>query len=336
MKGSRNLIGYLLRAAVAVVLLTLLISRAKPGEIGRGLASVDVGMFILALAVAYLVQFVMALQRKLVLHRLGLHFSVWSLVKIQLISLFYGVVVPGGAVAGGVASYVKLAQGSGKRTGAAAAVVFFRVLNLVLLFMLGCAGTLLDTSLAIPQLRLVSGLLAVAGCVGMLPVMVPLAGKQVLRLTGWIASRAPRLSVVDTKLRQLMDGFHSMTTREIAGVVVTGVLINFLIFANWYFYGKAAGLTLGFWTMCWVGLVQTILEIVPTIAGLGVRESSLVWLLGYYGVAMEKALVFGFVVFFALMISTVVGGLLEFRDQFLKRRISPQADGQATEPPVGS
>ena len=62
---------------------------------------------------------------------------------------------------------------------------------------------------------------------------------------------------------------------------------------------------------CWIlGLLSIALFLPITIGGIGVREGTLVGIMGSMGIAQEKALALSFVIFGTQIIVSLIGGVI--------------------------
>ena len=93
----------------------------------------------------------------------------------------------------------------------------------------------------------------------------------------------------------------------------------------------ALNIRVSFITLGWVRSLITLLQMLPiSLAGLGVREASSVWVLGKYGVPEAQALGLGLTQFALLVCICMLGGLFELWDLVEARR------ERSEQPPVTS
>ena len=102
-----------------------------------------------------------------------------------------------------------------------------------------------------------------------------------------------------------------------------------------YVISEALGSGVDFWTIAFFNSLVIILITIPiTIAGIGLREGGLIYLLIQTGLAPERAAALSFLNLFIIMTLASLGGLWEFYYHFLKRlgktRIATRTDAETT------
>ena len=81
---------------------------------------------------------------------------------------------------------------------------------------------------------------------------------------------------------------------------------------SWLFLARALGLDASALTLGWMRSAVVVLTMVPvSLGGLGIREAALVFLLGPYGVAPERAIALSFLILLAAAVYAAVGGALQ-------------------------
>ena len=85
-------------------------------------------------------------------------------------------------------------------------------------------------------------------------------------------------------------------------------------------FSSALGLGVGFWTIAFFNSLVVILITLPiTVAGIGLREGGLIYLLIQTGMEPEKAAALSFLNLFIMITLASFGGLWEFYCHFLAR-----------------
>lgn len=309
----------------AGLLFWLFCSHANSDKVLSELGDIRPLPLLFAVLGAFLIQWVTAAQMHLGLAPFGIQLSSWRLFRITLISGFYSMVAPGGMVAGGVATWYKMAKDSGKAIEAGAIVVYFRLVNTLLLVLLGVVGAMMDPRLADTSMqRALFSLLGLTLC-GVIPLVVPAVGGTVHRGMDGLTSglRDGKLKVLLQKFSNVFGTFHTLGKKRIAGVFGYGVLINACFLAVWVAIGKAVTVSVSAFTLGWMAAVQGLLQLVQvTPGGLGVRDVTLVELLQPYGVSTEHALALSATAFLVMLIGAFAGGFFELQDVFGRKKAS--------------
>ncbi len=99
----------------------------------------------------------------------------------------------------------------------------------------------------------------------------------------------------------------------ITKTVFFGALFQLCSVAIILLLSKNLNITLHFFDCCWAFSAISIITLLPiTIGGLGLREGAFIGVLGLIGVAHEDALVLSLILFSFLIVTAVVGGVINF------------------------
>ncbi len=313
--SRRTWVRWLPRVGLSGLVLLFLATRVDLQGALEAVRQADVEPVVLALAAYLAYRLLFAYQMSFGLAPLGMHLPVSYLVRVTLIAGFYSIVLPGGLLAGGAASWYKLSRSSGKTVEAAALVVFFRLLNTAVLLAMGLAALALDSQVPSAQARGV-GFSLLCGVVILLGLVLSVRAAGAV---GRASRRVGDLGWVPNRLRLLLHEaltaascIQSMRSRVVAQIVGLSVLLNALSVLVWLLLARAVGIGLSAYTIGWISSFLIIAQLVPvTVAGLGVREASLLVLLGQYGVPQAQALAFSLLVLSTMIIEATAGGVLE-------------------------
>ncbi|MFW5739654.1 MAG: lysylphosphatidylglycerol synthase transmembrane domain-containing protein, partial [Myxococcota bacterium] len=281
--GSRRALARLAKALLSLALLVVLIWKVPVGQALEGLAALSwpglVGIVVLSFAFPA----VAAVRWKRVLRYLGAEQSWWPLMADTLVSSTYNMLLPTN-----IGGDVVRALRSGRRIDGAhrawSSVLFERLVGLVALALL-----------AVPGLAMVPGRLqalgwAVAGIVLVSVVVLVLAPAPFRAAGKLLAARAPVMAAVGDRIANDLAGPLARAAPRIETMLwstlyqATGLGMLVLVAFDW-----------GEPSMTWAILggvpLALILTLLPvSIAGLGVRESLFVVLLGQLGVESERAM----------------------------------------------
>jgi uncharacterized protein (TIRG00374 family) len=315
--------GWLLRLAFAAFLLTLLFTQIDVASVLNTLTLVNVRALVPIFVLYFFVRYIWAYQMSLGLIPLRIHFTVLHLFKIILISSFYSLILPGNILAGGTASWYKLSRHNRKGIEAGALLIYFRAVNTLTLLGIGLVGMWFDSHLSSPRFRATTGAVFVGVVLLSLPFFSPKVTHRIERLGEPLLHRLSLPAWIQDKGRAVwkaLTAFQSLKKGTIALVFGLSLLSHALGIFLYYLLALAVGIRLSVFVMGWIRSVVAIIQMVPiSIAGLGMREVSLVLLLRGYGIPEAKALSFSLVVFGVMVVGGLVGGLLEGWDLLLGR-----------------
>lgn len=278
----------------------LLVRALDASALLRHLLSISGQYLILALGLQLLMRGLMAWQLHWVFRAHGVLIHLYTLFKINLVTVFYSLVVPGELASGGVAWY-KLRRAGSEGGTALAVIVMTRLVNLIVLFAVGTIFWLSEGRMQEYQIG-VFLLLMLGGMCGACSFLM-IRGKCFSRLPLPQRLQAPwcRFVKVLTELQALpVSGKVALFVLS-AGLHMVGI-VSHLVFA------KAVGLTLSIWTLGWIRSAALAFGLLPlSLAGFGLREVSLIYLLHLYGATTEQAVTYSILVLLVTLSTGLLG-----------------------------
>jgi len=306
------------RIAVATILLWLVFTRVDFTKTFQTLREINPIWLIPLIALYLFNRFIWAWQMSLGLAPLQSNFSVFHLYKILLISTFYSLVFPGGMVAGGAASLYKLSSKSGKPAEAGALLAYFRIVNTLMVFAIGLVGMIFDQKLAQPSLQRMLSVIFILSIMVFLPLLSTRVSQFFGRILKYLLDRfrikgRPKQFIVS--LWQVLSSMIELPKSTVIlafGLALVSHLLGILLY---WVIAQNLNIELSIYTLGWIRTFLTVIQMLPlTIGGLGVREVSVVFLLREYGVLEAKALAFSLILFSLMVVTGVIGGVLEGLD----------------------
>jgi len=320
---TKSLVGWSLKVLVAIALLYLLFRFIPMRDVIEVMALANGGWVTAAFIVLVFERLSAAWRTKLLTDRLEMSLSVLKLWEINTISIFYSTFLPGD-LAGGAVRWYRMSSPSGLRAQAFAALVVERLIDTIILVLFGLIFWFWDTPpFATPYLNL--GLIGLFGglMIGMVLSMSPRTSMVIL----WFIDRIPlkgferSLSEKTEKVLESVRAFRALSFSGWISVVMLSASRHVLAIVMMFCFAQALGMIVDFSTIGWIRSLMNIVIMLPiSFAGLGVREASYAVLLEPYGIPGSQAValsLFAFVVHLAL---AVVGGLLEIRTLFAPPR----------------
>ena len=144
--------------------------------------------------------------------------------------------------------------------------------------------------------------------------------------------RAPHLNCARSKkhmsgngrnsiyLAQLGLEFKDLSSRDVCLLIAFSMaphLIGTLVYA---LLAASLEIHLDLMTWGWIRSAVILVTLLPiSVAGLGIREGAMLYLLSSYGVPEEQAMAMAFLVFGTVLLFLTMGGLLEGRKVFMSR-----------------
>lgn len=316
-------------------ILYYLLSTIPIAEIAGALRGVDPLYVVLGFAVVPLSGLAAAAQQKVLTDLQGLRLSILRIAEVNLVVRFYDLFLP--STVGSVIRWRRFSTPARRPAEALATLAFHRGLETLVMLALGLFFWFLARPPDVSPL--VSGALIV-GLALLLAAQVGLFNRRFAALvTRALEARPARVlpAVVRSKIGKVAKAagvFERLSTRGVAYMVGLSVARRLLGVLGFVWLARAVHLELAFAVAGWIDAFLAILLSLPiSIAGLGVREASLVVFLQSYGVSAADALALSFLLLARKLVRAGLGGLAEARRAFLAggRRV-PGSAGAAGHP----
>ncbi len=290
--------------------------RAEPGYVAMGL------LFALLAVVIEAVRF------RLLLIRHGIAVTAPQVLATNLASRFYGLLLPG-SLSTGAFRWYRFGQGQRAWGTVLASIVFARLLDTIVLVIFGLtfwliarpsgSSPLVGVALVcVLVLLLATHALLRLGSPGARRLMAPI--ERLWRLVGMPAAvweRGARLA------QATAEGYRSSQGMFGSLAALSGLVHGCAMVSGWCF-ALSLRMHIPFSVIGWVNSTVTVLLMLPiSIAGLGVREGSLLALLGQYGVSQPDAVAFSVLWLGSAISMAVAGGCLELYRALRRRAIAP-------------
>lgn len=307
-----------LKALVSALLVALLLWRVDVAEVGRVLAVASPGLMALAGLLFFLMHVLNALKLRVLLPEL----RAGRLLAYTLVAQLYALVLPGQLAGEAVKAYrLSRDEGRGRSQGQGeigggrivSAVAFDKVTGIVGLLLLTGGG------LAMQSARFGDGLLVGVGLVlaGLVAATVLLAWTParalLLALLGWRAGPR-REALLLGPLRRFLEAWRDQTRRPGRALlsVAVGIAVQVAAVTGSQVLGLAVGIDQPFsvWSAV-IGLMSVIVLMPVTVAGIGLREASLVGLLDLVGVPHAQSLALGFGILAFQVMVALLGAVID-------------------------
>jgi len=321
----RPIVVWLLRLAISASVLGLILYKIPLAGIIDSLRQARIGLVLAGFALVVPLVWLSAVRLWLLTRAQGMPLSVNQLVAVNLACDFYGLFLPG-YLAGGAIRWYKLSRLDGKPGETIAVIGFNRMVELAPALALGILFWALDPIARAHELIPVFFIAALVALVGLYLLVV---GK-VASFDGAKVSRRLlhpiRAEALGKKLDTLFVSLGRLGKpgrRAVSNVLSVSCLTHILGIFSAYLLARSLSLELTIVNLGWVRTVLVVVLMLPiSWSGFGVREGSLILLLGQYGVRPEEAVGLSFLIFVRGAAPAFIGGLVETRNLFPPRRQS--------------
>ncbi|BAI76913.1 methyltransferase (plasmid) [Azospirillum sp. B510] len=295
------LLGYPLKLVVSVLILLFLLSRVDLAEVLQEFSSMRPTHALVAMALLAATHGVNAVKLRVLLpdRRVG------TLLAYTLIAQAYALLLPG-QIAGEAVKAYRLSQGEGRQAGGVVSVVLLdKLIGGLAILLLMLAGVLADparlggSGLLWPTVAALAGLAAAIACLAWKP-----AQDGLLRLfpggrgwRGWVGCHLAHFLA--------MWRAQAMQPHTLFLCLAYSILSQLLTISGSVLFGLGLGIDLGYAIWCVIIGVLTVILLAPlTVGGIGLREISLVGMLGHFGVPADRALALAMAIFaFQIMVA---------------------------------
>ena len=299
---------FMARLAVAAALLIALFIFVPFDQLRGTFASMRIAPLTAALVAGILVQVSVALRVQPLLRVQGLRFTLAHVLAVNLSTNFYGLVLPGGNLAGILIRLYRFGGQQANYSGAVVMLVADRLFATGSMCAVGVLALLLDwPEIVRPVLALLLAamLITLAGPLAISAYFLPTHRLEVLP--------GRRLRESATRLVAALRLARSLSQRAVIRVSILALVAQVLGTLVYWFVAVASNIEISLTTMMWVRSAALLAAIVPiSIAGLGVREGAFVVLLSDHGIAGADGVAISLTGFaFTSVLAALLGGVLE-------------------------
>jgi uncharacterized protein (TIRG00374 family) len=310
-----------LKMALTVLLLYLFISRTDLSAIVAVLSRLNFGLIVALALLNILGVYISAYKWRMLLPEA----KISGLAVACFASYYFALLLPGQLAQEAAKAYYLRSMGqSPKMHMIAASVVVDKIVSIIGLLVVGCIGLALSET-RLPQsltwLFVVSGLMAILSLFSLRAVWVY---SRACRLLARLRVLLPRQERILNGLSGLFEAWHvySRNLPLLTSNILVAVLYQFVGVLMFYLLSRGLQLPIGFFDWSWIVGALTLALFLPlTIGGLGVREGTLIGILGMYGYGSETAVAISLMAFSFVIMLAMIGAALSFTIKAPKKAV---------------
>ena len=308
--GTHKKLFFIIRLLIAVSILFFIYSNFPLSDVIKVLSSANIEIVILSATLPF-VSYLTASYRlwQLVLNQ-GVKMTFLKIFEINLATIFYGLFLPGGNMAGGVVRVYKISAQDRRVVETLASITFDRVLATLALFIVGILFWMINKpskSAYLVSVMIVGAILIVLLQIAVWSKYIPVLTNSIyLNNKSYIASK------IKGMLRTISN-YRGLSFQNYIILLVISIISQFIGILSYYLLAKSIGIEVSFTAMGWVRSAVILVTMIPvSISGFGLREGALLYLLHSYAVAADKTLALSLLVYFITIFTIgVIGGLIE-------------------------
>jgi glycosyltransferase 2 family protein len=315
-----------LKLAIAAGLTGLLVSYASPSEIALNLRTANLWLILTFIPLTVAAMVLAALQLKVLTDCHGMNVSLPRILSINATTEFYNLFLPG-IIAGGAIRWYRLSQHNRMRAQALAAIAMTRLINILVLLILGIVGWLLQDDRA-NTAYVLWFLLACLGALtcGLLIASDPRFATAARRIVVETRMLGPSIRSALQKLMDAGNEYRLVPPRRCLLLAIYTAGWNVLVLASTYLFCLALSLDVPLSVLTWIRTIVALAMLLPvTISGFGIREGGWIYFLGLYGIAPAEAFALSLLTFVRTLFQAAIGLVLELKTLFAAKRWASHA-----------
>jgi len=300
-----------LKISIAIILLGWFLYRSDLGKIFENLFNLPLLVFLAVVILNFFYIFIKSFKWRLLLPQC----SIKKLLSLSLIGQFYSLFSAGQFV--GEATKIYILGKDQKETGQTAmSVIVDKITGIIGLVVVSIFG-LIFTDNVLPQKAIWTFSFIVLVClVFLFLIRLIFIYNSLINFLDFCSIKAPKFKKICGWFIEIINAWHYFSKKfgVIFICVILSIIFQLILVGSYMILGWGLDINLSFLDWCWVlGIFFGLLSLPITIGGLGVREGSLVGLLGLFAVEPERALAFSFSILGMQLIFAVIGGILELK-----------------------
>lgn len=323
----KNLAVNLLKISVTVAIILFLFSRVDLAVMVQHLARANAGLLVLALALYFFAIFLGALKWQILARAQKLDASLGDLLAYSLVGLFFGNLLPSN-VGGDVVRAYGLARASGRAEATAVSVLVDRLMGLVAF--LGAAVVMAALAAATltrgAELEQIESATVVAAALFLFATAL-LFSRRVSQRVKWIFDLGPlrRVQPIAQRVYHALQVYRHSYRALALNLALSACIV---VVTTFVWYGVALALGMGvsiFYFFLFNPLIAFVLLIPISFNGLGPKEATAVFFFGLIGVPNEVALSMSLIFHLIIVLTSLPGGVLWWRERALAPASAPAA-----------
>ena len=317
---SKQLAKLLIRILITAGLLVWVFSQIGLGQFGQAVKTARWQLLIAVWVLTVIFFWIRSMKMQLILKKQDCKVGIATIFRASAVTSLYSMILPGLLSTG--AKWYILKKESGKGSNVLSSMVYNQLVTMFVMIVFGLAALMITNPVQLLKtdvnnrwlLPLICGILLTAIILISLLLLSNRTGGKIIDGFGFLLRLFP--VKMRKKGREILDqiatfqaagaGFHL----KIASVTTIDTLIGGVII--YVLSARAANVAAPASVLVWICAAICVLGRVPiSVANLGVREVTLVGLLGIYGVEKSQALLMSMILFSTLVLMAIIGALYQ-------------------------
>ena len=317
---SKQLVILLIRVLITAGLLAWVFSQIDMGQFGQAVKTARWQLLIAVWALTVIFLWIRSIKMQLILKKQDCKVNIATIFRASAVTSLYSMILPGLLSTG--AKWYILKKDSGKGSNVLSSMVYNQLVTMFVMITFGLAALMITNPVLLLKtdvnnrwlLPLICGILLTVIILISLLLLSSRTGGKIIDGFGFLLRPFP--VKIRQKGREILDqiatfqaagaGFHL----KIASVTTIDTFLGSVII--YILSARAANVATPVSVLVWICVAIYVLGRVPiSVANLGVREVTLVGLLGIYGVEKSQALLMSMILFSALVLMAIIGAMYQ-------------------------
>ena len=300
----RKHLANLLKIGITLIGLVYVLNQVPLADISAELVHLRWGWIVWGFVLTAAGLVIRAYRWLLLLRGLGVAIQFTRLVMLYFVGSFFNAFLLSG-FGGDVVRVLEVSQDVPTPT-AAGTVIVDRLSGLLMLFLMALLALPFRPSGFPDDLLWVVTAVSLIGLIG---GFVLLEGRLIRRFAGWLPGP---LSLTDEKrpLARLLNAVQGCGWQAIGGALAVSILFNLVLVGSWSVSGLALGYDVSYSYYLLVVPILSVALLVPSVSGLGVRESLAPLLFAGAALTNSQAVTLSLLVFIIMRLSGLIGAPL--------------------------
>ncbi len=295
------------KIAISITLLVYFLANCNLNVIFNYVKGISIWIFIEMIFLSIFAVFINSIKWNLLLKKQRL----FSLFKLNLISQFYTLILPGQIAGEGMKTFI-LGKEEKNMGGIAVSVIVDKITGFLGVFILAIFGIISKGSKQNSIILWVMISALIIGICLLFFLQFEFIFKTINLILNRIENSFPQRNKLVHSVQNVILAWHHYSKKPVTLILSILVGILYQLFGVFIFYvisieiGAHISVIDWFWIF---GLLSLALFLPVSIAGIGIRDGTLVGLLGSLYIDTEKALAISFIFFGIQIVSSLIGSI---------------------------
>ena len=304
---TKKILILLVKVLVSLIIIFYFFSKIEISAYLEILHKTNLFYFFIGAVFYMLGLFVFTYKWQILVNMMSVPSRYWRLFRMNLISFFYAIFLPGGFLAGETVKCYKITKNEEHKTRRFFSVLLDRITGAVAFTIIG-AISLLISGYYRSDILLLYAIIVFATVL----IFFILINKHIrIFIKNIFCKFLPLLR------ERLANSEEMIRNKNIYIAIGLGIMFQLIITGGLFFLIKSLGFNISFINLIWINALVSVVTMMPvSFLGIGLRDFSLVYLLSQFGFSVESCLSIATLVVFVLLLRGIPGGLLELKNYF--------------------